>query len=192
MKFPKNTIALLLIIVVGYWLSTKLTTVSEIKEEGTQITITAEDINRILELNGASIIVHVETDSVFTRINTKQLFGFRIKLLEEEEQLQLKESRDWLIKAGVTKFELSNQAPISITLNNPEITSKEHLAEKYTVKKRLGIWNPVTMKQIEIQSRNNAVSTAIENGLLTEARFSVENALHGLLENVEIKWKETR
>lgn len=151
------------------------------------ITISADDIRRIVELNGASVRVTVATDTAYVAITTKSLFGVKIDFLTEAETNRLIENRTFLIKAGCTDLRLEGT---TINISQPEITSREHLADEYTQVTRTGIWNPVTMKQIEIASRDRATAKAIENGLLDEARFGIEAALLGFLPpNYSIQWK---
>lgn len=182
----------LLGLLVTIWLvydNTK--SVWEVKTTGQhQSTITAEDIQRILEINGASQIVTVENDTTFTSISSRELFGVRLAFLEQEESHQLKEVRTFRIKAGCNNFELEKGDTATLLIGAPVITSREHLSEQYTVVKRIGVWNPITLKQLEIKSRNEATAQAIADGILTEARFSIENGLReNLPQPLNIRWK---
>ncbi len=193
-KAPWSFIILISIVSLITWLwnSGHITSDPEVTTGGkSRIKITAEDIERILEVNGASQKVTVETDSAFTSLDPKVLFGYRFNFLEKEERHRLHEIRTWLIKAGCTGFALKQGDTATLVLHRPVITSREHLSEQYTVVKRVGVWNPVTLKQLEIQSREKAVANAIGNGILIEAEFSIENGLREFLPKpLNIEWEQ--
>lgn len=189
---PFRFVLLLALVGGGLWSTDMVKNVSEVKTTNgsKHSTITAEEVKRILEVNGASQIVTVETDSTFTTLNTKQLLGFRLQFLDKEEKHQLKEVRTWKIKAGCNHFELEEADTATLLIGKPVITSREHMVEQYTVVKRVGVWNPVVLKTMEIQSRNEATTQAIAEGILTEARFSIENSLRdNLPKPLKIRWK---
>ncbi len=159
---------------------------------GAKTSISAEDIERILELNGATVKVTVTTDTSYVSISVPSFFGVNVSFLEKESLHRLTESRSWLIKAGTADFSLHDSPKGHVLeLAKPSVTTREHITEEYSVKKRTGVWNPVTLKQLELSSRQKATAAAIEKGLLTEAALSIENALYEILPpNVEIAWKQ--
>ncbi len=189
----KNNIILLVLISLIVSAVKNFNTVTETRASATaKTTVTAEEIRRILELNGASQKVTIETDTGYVSVSIPSIIGINLPFLEKEIPHRLWETRTYLIKAGTDDFDLEEtESGYQLQLRIPKITGREHQAEQYTIKKRVGVWNPVTLKHLEIRSRDRATERAIADGILKEARYSIENALYGILpNNVEIAWKQ--
>ncbi len=189
----KYKIILLILIISVVYTIENFNPVNETSVSATaKTTVTAEEIRRILELNGASQKVTVETDTGYVSISIPSIVGINLPFLEKEIPHRLWETRTYLIKAGTDDFDLEEtESGYQLQLRIPKITGREHQAEQYTIKKRVGVWNPVTLKHLEIRSRDRATERAIADGILKEARYSIENALYGILpNNVEIAWKQ--
>ena len=196
MKIPWRILLILGTALIAWYLFAGRTT--EVVSQGGQseVKISAEEIKRIMEVAAASQKVVVTTDTMYITKTVKQLLGIQLKfgthVWESTEQHRLKERRTWLLKAGSTDFDLKKtEHGYQLTLDAPQILTKEHIAEDYQELERVGIWNPVLLQKIEIASRERAVATAIKAGLLTEARLSLETSLLKILPtNVKIKINE--
>lgn len=163
----------------------------ELATPGTAKTsISAEDIERILELNGASVRVTVTTDTSYVSVSVPEVIGVSLPFLKKQNLNHLVEQRTWLIKAGVQDFKVrETEKGFVLQLKQPVVSVREHVTEEYTVKQHEGVWNPVTLTKLELRSRDIATAKAVKMGLLNEARFSIENALYEFLpNNVELKW----
>jgi hypothetical protein len=184
-RIPFKLIIVLMVAVAGYQFWNQAP--AEISTGGqSQISITAEDIEKILEVAAASQKVYVTTDTLFVTKSIKTLFGVKLKFIDKAietvENHRLKERRTWILKAGSKHFDLKpTETGYTLNVEAPQILTREHVAEEYQEIERTGVWNPVVLKQIEISSRNRAQNEAIKAGILVEAKLSLENSLLQIL-----------
>lgn len=194
-RIPFKIIAVLLVAFTGYQLWHQAP--EEISTGGqSSVSITAEEIQRILEVSAASQKVLVTTDTMFVTKSIKEFFGVKLQFMDKKietvENHRLKERRTWILKAGSKHFNLKKtDTGYTLFVDAPEILTREHVAEEYAEIERVGVWNPVVLKQIEISSRNRAQADAIKEGILVEARLSLEHSLLEILPtNVNIHINE--
>lgn len=181
-----KAIKLILLIALCWWLyatymqpqTIEVPTIGRAK-----VTLNADSIRAICEMAGASQRVTVLFDTAW--IVDKSIRALGITLLERNERQEYRESRTWLIKAGVQDVEIEDN---SIILSAPILLSASEIEKEFRVLKNTGdSWNPVSVHAHVSRSRALAEAKSKRMGILGRAKVSIDGALKQLIKETDYK-----
>lgn len=176
-----NTIALFGFVLGSIWLWDFFNPETIISGDS-RVKITAEEIEKMLELNAAKQTIHVKFDTTYTDIAYKiDLAG--VKLGSYKRTNSLSEQRTWEVKAGSSEFKIVDT---ELFISEPAITSCEELSAQREILDTEGLWLPVAMKAIAMKSKSLAKTTALKSGIVEAAKLNVESAFAGF--EIKVVW----
>lgn len=177
-----NTIILVVISLLGWYGYSWLTEKPVLADGESRTEIKAEEVEKILEMNGAKERVQVRFDTAYTSIQYHvNIMG--LKMSSYNVRNELSQLSFYEIKAGSSDFKIVDN---ELFIPEPTITSVEELSAEREVLKQEGEWSAVAMKAISIKTKSLAQQAAMDKLILEICEINIESAFAPM--KIKVTW----
>lgn len=174
-KYP-HFILLIALIVAGWWAWGKVFHETSLKQPETRVEIKAEDVEKILEINGAKERVNVRFDTSYVSVDYAiDIMG--LKLSPRDVTNTLSQLTVYEIKAGCEDFKIIDN---QLFIVEPTVTSIEELTTEREILQQTGEWSAVAHKAIDVRTKSMAKRAALDKGILEMAKLNIEQAFSAM------------